>query len=395
MTQSQKSVQQALPEGTVVRVGPDGLEALVALLKQVGYTTIGPTVKDDAVVYQEINTTKDFPIGWADDQDGGTYRLVQGTKGAFFDYLVGPTSPKRYFFPPQNKLWGASKEQGHFEVEKPAEEAPSYAFIGVRSCELRAIIVQDRVFGFAREDQHDKGIFSDPYYVERRKKSLIIAVNCRRAGKTCFCVSMGGDPHVRHGEGFDLALTEIMEGSQHHFLIEVGSERGGLILALLPFEAAKDQDLVARKTQAEKARGQMGRTMVADVNPLLKNNLTHSRWEDVASRCLSCANCTMVCPTCFCSNVEERTDLTGDHTERWRTWDSCFSIDYSYIHGGPIRKETKSRYRQWMTHKLSSWWDQFGLSGCVGCGRCITWCPVGIDITQEAAAIKKSEECQT
>jgi sulfhydrogenase subunit beta (sulfur reductase) len=135
----------------------------------------------------------------------------------------------------------------------------------------------------------------------------------------------------------------------------------------------------------------MGRQMDTNgLKELLQGNPTHKQWDDVAARCLTCANCTMVCPTCFCTTVEDHTDLTGQTAERVRRWDSCFTLDFSYIHGGSVRTETKSRYRQWMTHKLASWIDQFGTSGCVGCGRCITWCPVGIDITAEVAAIRAS-----
>ncbi|NJL33712.1 MAG: sulfite reductase subunit A, partial [Chloroflexaceae bacterium] len=129
-----------------------------------------------------------------------------------------------------------------------------------------------------------------------------------------------------------------------------------------------------------------------NVASLLKHNLEHKRWEQVAERCLSCANCTMVCPTCFCSTVEDTTALDGSHAERWRKWDSCFTVDFSFIHGGTVRRETRTRYRQWMTHKLAAWIDQFGTSGCVGCGRCIVWCPVGIDITAEIAAMRASDD---
>jgi Fe-S-cluster-containing hydrogenase component 2 len=127
------------------------------------------------------------------------------------------------------------------------------------------------------------------------------------------------------------------------------------------------------------------------IKELLYRNYEHPRWDNVATRCLTCANCTMVCPTCFCTTVEDVTDLSGDHAERWRKWDSCFTMDFSYIHGGSVRATPKSRYRQWLTHKLATWFDQFGSSGCVGCGRCITWCPVAIDLTEEVRAIRDSE----
>ena len=139
----------------------------------------------------------------------------------------------------------------------------------------------------------------------------------------------------------------------------------------------------------------MGRSLDQEgLKELLYENRNHPRWDDVADRCLSCANCTMVCPTCFCTTVEDSTDLTGDTAERVRRWDSCFTMDFSYIHGGAVRKSVKSRYRQWMTHKLGTWQDQFGSSGCVGCGRCITWCPVGIDITEEVAAMRNEQPDQ-
>ncbi len=141
-----------------------------------------------------------------------------------------------------------------------------------------------------------------------------------------------------------------------------------------------------------KVAQQMGRTMdTAGLKDLLCRNYEHPRWDEVAARCLACANCTMACPTCFCTTVEDVTDLTGTHAERWRKWDSCFSLDFSYIHGGSVRSSARARYRQWMTHKLATWMDQFGTSGCVGCGRCITWCPVAIDITEEVRAIRESE----
>lgn len=357
------------------------LDDVINALAAGGYEVVGPRKQDDAIVYDTLRSAGDLPVGYTDEQDGGKYRLVKGRDGVYFDYVVGPHSWKRYLFPPHQKICQMRKQGKAFRIVEENVEPPRYAFFGARACEIAAMRIQDRVF--------DNGTFADPGYMSKRSAAFIVAVNCTRAGGTCFCASMNTGPRAQ--VGFDLALTEIVEKTRHVFMVEVGSVRGGEILAKIPHRAASPEDETTATAAIGKAAKSMGRTMVEEVGPLLERNLEHARWNEVAKRCLTCANCTMVCPTCFCSTVEDVTDLGGSHAERWRRWDSCFTMDFSYIHGGSVRRETSSRYRQWMTHKLSSWFEQFDTSGCVGCGRCITWCPVGIDITEEARAIRESE----
>ncbi len=268
---------------------------------------------------------------------------------------------------------------GQLAISQPADDPPDYAFIGVRSCELHAIAIQDRVML--------EGAYPDPFYAARREGAFIVAVNCTVAGGTCFCVSMETGPKA--DAGYDIALTEVVEPGRHVFVCEAGSERGAELLAELDAEPAAEADLGAAAAGVASAAANQGRVMeTAGIKELLYENLEHPRWDEVSERCLTCGNCTMVCPTCFCTTVEDSTDLAGDVAERTRSWDSCFTMDFSYVHGGSVRSSSSSRYRQWMTHKLASWIDQFGSSGCVGCGRCITWCPVAIDITEEVAAIR-------
>jgi ferredoxin len=234
-----------------------------------------------------------------------------------------------------------------------------------------------------------KGNYRDPTYAARRESAFIVALNCGQAGGTCFCVSMKTGPKVTGG--FDLALTEVVENRRHFFVVEVGSPRGAQVLAQIPHTDASEEEKALAEQVVARAAGQMGRQMdTTDLKEHLYRSFEHPHWEEVAERCLTCANCTMVCPTCFCTTVEDTTDLLGDHAERWRKWDSCFTMDFSYIYGGSVRYSPAARYRQWMTHKLATWIDQFGMSGCVGCGRCITWCPVGIDITEEVRALRVS-----
>ncbi len=363
-------------------VGPDALDTLVKALAARGFRVVGPSVRDGAIVYDDLGSAAELPTGWTDTQDAGTYRLERRDDDARFGYAVGPHSWKQFLFPARVRLWRAKRQNGGFAVEEPEHDDPPLALIGVRSCELHAIEIQDRVFL--------GGTYVDGDYAARRHDLFVVAVNCFEPGGTCFCVSMGTGPKAE--SGYDLALTEILDG-EHRFLVEAGSERGAALLAELPSRPSTDADVGAAGRAVAGAAERMGRTLdPSDLRGLLARNLEHERWDEVASRCLTCGNCTMVCPTCFCSSVEDVTDLGGEEAERTRSWDTCFSVEHSYIHGGSIRPSGRSRYRQWLTHKFGTWHDQFGTSGCVGCGRCITWCPVAIDVTEELAAIRTSEE---
>ncbi len=377
--------EDGLSVGTRAVIGRDGVGALIAALAGRGWRVLGPRARDGAIVYVDVAGIEDLPEGWTETQEAGRYRLERRADAALFGYAVGPHSWKRFLHPPVELLSRARREGDGVVVAAAEENEEKVAFLGVRACELAAIAVQDRVF--------IEGPYPDTAYRKRRESTFFVAVNCGEAGGTCFCVSMKTGPKAE--AGFDLALTELIEGGsieggRHRFLVEVGSEAGGAVLAGLRHVPASPEDIAAGEAVTARTASRMGRKLETDgLKELLQGNPEHSRWDEVARRCLACANCTMVCPTCFCTTIEDVSALDGT-AERVRKWDSCFSLDFSYIHGGSVRKETKSRYRQWMTHKLASWIDQFGTSGCVGCGRCITWCPVGIDITEEAAAIRTS-----
>jgi sulfhydrogenase subunit beta (sulfur reductase) len=371
--------EPAIPVGTKLTVERAGLQRLIQMLRARGYRVLAPTVRDGAIIYDAVTRLDQLPVGWTDRQEAGIYRLERRTDDAVFGYAVGPHSWKQFLHPPVERLWQARREGHGFNVTSLDAEPEPLAFIGVRACELHAIAIQDRVFV--------EGAYIDRNYQHRRKQAFIVAVNCGKAGATCFCASMETGPVVE--AGFDLALTELIQDGGHLFLLEVGSPAGAALAASVPHRHATEAEIKAADAVVAQTRRTMGRSLDTDgLKELLQANPDHPRWDDVAARCLACANCTMVCPTCFCTSVDDTTDLTGAVAERVRRWDSCFTLDFSYIHGGNVRHSTKSRYRQWMTHKLASWFDQFGSSGCVGCGRCITWCPVGIDITEEAAAIR-------
>jgi len=355
------------------------LDKLIQLLAGRGYEVIGPVVRDGAIVYEPVNKLSDLPVGWTDEQEAGHYRLKRRPDQSVFAFNVGPQSWKKFLHPPEVRLFSAERRNGSVKISPGEDSAPSYAFLGVRGCELAAIGIQDRALTRDR--------FADPVYARRRAGVFIVAVQCTQAAATCFCHSAAPWAQVI---AYDLSLTELLDQQPHRFVVQVGSERGREMLSELQHEAAPEEDCKLAQAAVKAAGAQQTRHLETQgLRELLLQNFDHPNWDAVAQRCLTCANCTMVCPTCFCTTVEDTSDLTGDHAERWRRWDSCFTLNFSYIHGGSVRTSPKARYRQWLTHKFSSWIDQFGAPGCVGCGRCITWCPARIDLTRELNAIRE------
>ncbi len=361
---------------------PENLAALFQLLKKKGSKITGPTVRDRAIVLETIDTPDDIPVGWYDRQAPGSYRLEKRNDGTYFSYVVGQESWKRYLYPSRQKLLTATRKKTGFIVEPSDEEAKKIVAFGMRPCELKALAIQDKIF--------TEGEIKDSGYMARRKKLFIVAVNCTNPGANCFCTSMNTGP--RTDGGYDLALTEVMDGKNHFFIIEAGSPAGLEVINGLKLEKADgDSVKLADMKLSDAASSMVSKLDLANLKTVLEKNFDNPDWEEIASRCLACGNCTLVCPTCFCSTMQDYTALDGSEAERLRLWDSCHMVDFSYIHGGSIRNTGMSRYRQWVMHKLAYWVDQFGMSGCVGCGRCITWCPVGIDITATARQIAGQE----
>ena len=357
-----------------------GIGQLIENLRAGGARTMGPVVRDGAIVPGEITGVDDLPTGYHDEQAPGSYRLSRDDTDEVFGWAVGPGSWKAELFPPQQVVWRATVKDGRFVATEPPLDRSVVAIFGARPCELAAIDVLDRVLG-------DESV--DPRYSARRRRLFVVAVECGTPAGTCFCTSMGTGPGA--GPGADLVVTELLDQGPARYLVKVGTDEGAEALDGVAYRPATEGDHDARRDVLAASTEQIYRRLDTDGLPeLFERNLEHPRWDEVAERCLSCGNCTSVCPTCFCSDVSDVSDLAGE-LERREEWSSCFNLDHSYLHGGAVRPTIKSRYRQWLTHKLGTWWDQFGTSGCVGCGRCIAWCPVGIDLTEEAAAIRQAD----
>lgn len=349
-------------------------DALIKVLSDEGYRCIGPRVKDGAIVYADLTDASTLPRGISDHQSPGRYRLEQSDSPRWFSWANGPQALKPLTFTPQEILWEATRDaNGSIDFKACSPDVQPIAVIGARACDLAALALQRQHF----LDGHPDAAFR-----ARSEQLFIVAVHCHHPADTCFCASTGDGPAATHS--FDIAFHELDDG----FLLETGSEAGEAIAAQCPLSPVTETLCDQAKQEIEAAAAQQTRNLPAgSLQATLFSRLDHPRWEEVGERCLSCGNCTAVCPTCFCNRQEDQPSLDGLKTQHIREWDSCFTSDHSYIHGLVIRSDTRSRYRQWMTHKLGSWHAQYGRSGCVGCGRCISWCPVGIDITEEAHAI--------
>jgi ferredoxin len=357
------------------RLARADLDRLFAALGAAGYTCLAPQVDEDVIQYRPLKDAASLPHGWHDRQGPASYRLERTDSVRCFAWADGAQGLKPLNFAPRESLWRAARDaSGTLRFEAVTPQPTPTAVIGVRACDLAALALQDQHFL--------DGPHPDPYYAARRESLFLVAVHCTHPAQTCFCASTGDGPQAQ--QGYDIAMFETDDA----FLLHAGSEPGRQLIEQLALAEATHAEYLAALAEVQAAARAQTRTLPGrNLRESLFGQLEHPRWEEVGERCLSCGNCTSVCPTCFCHAEGEDPALDGRATTHYREWGSCFTAKHSYVGGWVPRSDTRLRYRQWLTHKLGSWHEQYGRSGCVGCGRCITWCPVGIDLTEEAAAI--------
>ena len=346
---------------------------LYQALTEQGYEVIGPKVKDGAIDFSLISGFEQLPWGQQEEVSPGSYRLKSVDPNRCFAWNTGPQLLKPWLFKAQQTLWlGEESEQG-IRFRQAQSQSRPLAFVGVRACDIAALYLQDKHFMY--------GAFPDPWYSEQRHQLCLVAVNCSRSADTCFCASTGDGPEVTFG--FDLLLDELDDG----YLLHSKSEKGSAVIEHLPLVKPEEHHFHASREQISQASRQQKRMPSEPELRGLLSHLNDQKWQSIAQRCLACGNCTSVCPTCFCSKQESMAgEQRGQHMQV-RYWDSCFTEKHGYIAGKNIRGEISQRYRQWMVHKLSTWQDQYDRSGCVGCGRCISWCPAAIDLVDEVNAM--------
>ena len=347
---------------------------------------LGPQVDGPAVRWGPLTGPDELPQGIGAETSPGHYRLKQRSGPERFAWGPSPDSLKRWLHVPEECFVHAAQDNGAFHIlpgEQPGAPPggaapPKFAFIGMRPCDLAALVRLDAVFL--------KGPYVEEHYSARRREAFLVVVNCTASLDTCFCASMECGPGAR--TGYDVALTEHTAEEPAAYLAEAGSARGvALIEAITAPRAEPGFIAECREACKQAAAVQRRRVDWRTAPAVMLRSFEHPRWEQTARRCLACGNCTLTCPTCFCVNTIEHTAIDGSTGGRSRVWDSCFTQNFTYIHGGSVRTSVKSRYRQWLGHKLAWWQQQFGTAGCTGCGRCIAWCPAGIDISEEFAAL--------
>ncbi len=352
------------------------LDDLLAALRRDGRRLVGPTLDEGTIAMGSLEDAGSLPAGRALALAPGQARLGALPSGLgdqrMFGTPVTADGLKRVLFPPRvEALSLETAPDGSVRVRVTTPEHPEpVAIIGARACDLAGLAIHDRVLL--------EGRVADADYATRRADLLVVAVECASAAPTCFCVPMGSGPEVRGGA--DITLNELDDG----FVVRTGSLAGSRLVAGLALEPASDDQVASAAGATAAARAAMDPNAVpADVRGLLAGQVASPRWTEIAERCLACGNCTLVCPTCFCTGSVVGSGFDGDRATIERTWDSCFTEGHAQVAGGNFRAGTPDRYRQWLSHKFSTWWDQFGSSGCVGCGRCVAWCPVGIDVRAE------------
>lgn len=309
------------------------------------------------------------------------YQSVKRPEEMDLDYAQAVEAPKKIVFP-QREVFFTFKQTGRASWENTAnmpEEKPAIVF-GVRPCEARALTLTDRVFG---------GDFSDPYYWRRRNNTVLVGLSCNTPPSTnCFCLSVNGSPNS--GVGMDILMTDLGET----FLLAAETEKGERLVR-------ENKELFAEVESSHKtklkeihsaAEAQIKRSLkeVEAISTRLKDMFESPIWEDESFGCIRCGICTYLCPTCHCFDINDEVTqalpMTGN---RVRTWDNCQFPDFTmHSSGHNPRPDKASRLRQRLLHKFLYFPENEGAQQCTGCGRCITLCPVGIDIIEILNKVK-------
>ena len=272
-------------------------------------------------------------------------------------------SPKEIVFPRSETLFGVSLESG--EAFQPASEGPIVLF-GVRPCDARGISNLDQVF----LDEE----YTDTAYNERRKMMTVISLACAEpVSAACFCDSMGGGPDDE--EGSDIIFRETKNADV--YVISILTEKGKEIESI--WESTGLLSPAGNKKPVDPQPCTLTVAKPSDLSEKLKAAFEDPLWARFSEACLGCGVCSFICPTCYCFDIDAET--SGDMANSFRCWDCCLFSDYSRMAGGHNPRPTKKeRLRQRYLHKLSWFDERYGRTLCVGCGRCLSKCPTGLDI---------------
>lgn len=319
------------------------------------FSLIGPVKADGLTEFRQINSSDELNMG-------------------YHSTMLSPG--KAYLYRPREELFSFSFGNS-IEIREAPADAEQRILVGVHSCDTNAILYLDRVF---------LGQFRDPIYEARRNNTMIISLNCERVTGNCFCPSVGAGPFLKSVNGYDMLLTDFGDD----YLVELKSERARGLFNVDDIKKSGAEEFKVKEEKERAALQKFTKTINMDgLDSVLRKGSEHPVWRTTAEElCLSCTNCVMVCPTCFCYDVVDEIAVDKKTVRRYRQWDACQDAKFAEVHGGNFRARRSARLRQFVTHKLGQTF-QFGVFGTVGCGRCITWCPTGIDLTEMAKEVQK------